>query len=141
MLTMANERTLIERLMKPEVRSARSARERKEQLTASVINHLSRLLNSRQGCSLTTPDYGMPDFNESLGTKNEMQAAFENAIRTTILTYEPRLRRVTVRLEEEDGPRLNPRFSITAELVSNDDFPKQVSFSTIMDPAGKLNIW
>ncbi len=138
---MATERTLIERLMYPDQRPGRSARDRKAHLTDSVIRHLVRLLNSRQGCCLTAADYGMPDFNESLGSKNEMQSAFESAIRSTIQKYEPRLRRVVVRLEEDDGPRLNPRFNVTAELVTTDDIPKQVSFSTVMDAAGKLSIW
>ena len=138
---MANERTLMERLMKPDQRPGRSARDRKEHLTESVIWHLTRLLNSRQGCCLIALDYGMPDFNENLGSKNEMQAAFENAIRSTIQKYEPRLRRVVVRLEEDEGPRLNPRFNVTAELVTSDDVSKEVSFSTVMDAAGKLSIW
>ncbi|MCL5271066.1 MAG: type VI secretion system baseplate subunit TssE [bacterium] len=137
---MANERTLIERLMYPDLRPGRSARERKDHLADSVVRHLIRLLNSRQGCCLTLPDYGMPDFNESLGSKNEMQAAFESAIRSTIQKYEPRLRHVVVHLEEDEGPRLNPRFLVTAELVSNDDIPKQVSFATVMDANGKISV-
>ena len=138
---MANERTLVERLINPEARAGRSARDRREQLAESVVAHLTRLLNSRQGCCNTLPDYGMPDFNENLGSKNEMQAAFESAIRSTIQNYEPRLRRVVVRLEEEEGPRLNPRFNITAELATTDDSRRQVSFSTVMDANGKISIW
>jgi type VI secretion system protein len=137
---MANERTLFERLLNPGVKPGRSLRDRKMQLADSVSWHLARLLNSRQGCCLTLPDYGMPDFNESLGSKNEMQAAFESAIRSSIQKYEPRLRKVMVRLDEDDSPRLNPRFTITAELSTTDDTQKQVSFATIVDANGKISI-
>jgi type VI secretion system protein len=135
-----NERTLLERLMYPDMRPGRSARERKDHLSDSVARHLSRLLNSRQGCCLTQPDYGMPDFNESLGSKNEMRAAFESAIRGTIQKYEPRLRGVVVRLNEDDSPRLEPRFTIQAELSTPEDMPKQVTFATIMDAHGRMSV-
>ena len=135
-----NERTLLERLMYPDKRPGRSARERKDHLSDSVTHHLTRVLNSRQGCCLTQPDYGMPDFNESLGSKNEMRATFENAIRSTIQKYEPRLRSVVVRLDDDDSPRLEPRFTIQAELATPDDMPKQVTFATIMDANGRMAV-
>jgi type VI secretion system protein len=138
---MANERTLVERLINPDLRVGRSSRDRREHLAASVVGHLTRLLNSRQGCSSTLSDYGMPDFSESQGSKNEMKAAFELAIRTTIQKYEPRLRRVVVRLDEDEGQRLDPRFTITAELATTDDSQRQVSFSSVMDANGKISIW
>lgn len=137
---MANERTLLERLMYPEQQPGRSARERKEHLADSVIKHLTRLLNARQGCNLIAPDYGMPDFNENLGTKNEITVTFETAIRNTILKYEPRLRRVNVRLESDEGPRLTPRFLITAELVTTEAGDKTITFATVMDPQGRISI-
>ena len=137
---MANERTVLERILNPDIRPGRSARDRRQQLADSVIEHLMRMLNSRQGCALTVDDYGMPDFNDSAGSKIEIRTSMETVLRNSIQKYEPRLRRVIVRMEQDEGTRLNPRFTITAELATTDDTQRQISFATVMDPTGQLTI-
>ena len=137
---MANERTLFERILDPELRQPRTARERRELMSHSVIHHLSRLLNSREGCCLTVQDFGMPDVENKSGSRKELQHDMEMALRNTISRYEPRLRRVVVKMEETEEERLVPKFTITAELIPADSFTKEVAFTTIVDPSGKIRI-
>ena len=35
-----------------------------ESLAASILNHLNKLLQTRQGTVLCLPDYGLPDLND-----------------------------------------------------------------------------
>ena len=136
---MAGERTLFERILKPDERVARTAHERKQAMSDSVVRHMAFLLNSRQGCCLTLSDYGMPDL-DCTGTKSEMRYELERAIRDTIAHYEPRLRRIRVTMEESEEAQLVPRFAISAELDCREDFTKDVAFTTVVDPSGKIMI-
>lgn len=137
---MANERTLFERILDPERKIPRSSRERKELLCESILKHLQRLLNSREGCCLTLTDYGMPDIESRAGSKIELAHELETALRNTIQRYEPRLRRVVVKMEPSEEEKLVPKFTVTAELAPRDDFAKDVSFMTTVDPSGKILI-
>ena len=137
---MANERTLFERILDPERRTPRSARERKEMLSESIVRHLSLLLNSREGCCLTLGDYGMPEIESRWGGVNELGHELEAEIRGVITRYEPGLRRVQVRIDQQDAGALVPKFTISAQLAARDDFAKGVSFTTVLDPGGKVHI-
>ena len=137
---MAGERTLFERLLAPEARTPRTSRQRKDMMVESVISHLRSLLNTRQGSCETLEDYGMPELEGKTGARNLLASEMEAEIRNTIGRYEPRLRRVQVRYEALDEEFLMPRFVVTAQLTSRDDFPKDVSFSTVVDPIGKVRV-
>lgn len=137
---MAGERTLFERIADPEKKPPRSARERKEVLVKSIIHHLQRLLNSRQGCCQILDDYGMPDMESRAGSRIELQHELEAALRSTVAKYEPRLRKISVRMDPSEEERLVPKFTIVAELAPRDDFAKDVSFMTVVDPSGKILI-
>lgn len=137
---MANERTLFERILDPERRVPRTSTERKNLMSESVIRYLSRLLNSREGCCLTLDDFGMPDMESRSGSRRELQHELEMALRNTILKHEPRLKRVQVRMEETEEARLVPRFTISAEMIPSDALTKEVSFTTVVDPSGKIHV-
>ena len=137
---MANERTLTERFLNPEIKSPRTARQRKELVTNSIIRHLRNLLNSRQGCCEILDDYGMPEMESKSDAKNLLSRELETSIRNTISRYEPRLKNVQVRMDVSEEDRLTPRFIIKAVLTSRDSFSKDISFSTIVDPMGTIRI-
>lgn len=137
---MANPRTLFERILQPDVRTPRSSSERKTQMAESITRHLSRLLNSRQGCCRTLDDYGMPELENRAGSKLELGHDLEKAIRHTVSSYEPRLKRVQVRLDDTDEVRLSPKLQIAAELDCREDFTKDISFTTIITPEGKIAV-
>jgi type VI secretion system protein len=115
------EGTLLQRLSKAGGRrSGRvqpTAAEDVEALMESVRQHLTRLLNSRHGMCECLPDYGLPALNDLTVGKADHVRAVEEALRTTIEKYEPRLRRVKVtRITEEDHGR-SLSFRVEATLV------------------------
>lgn len=58
---------------------------------AAIKQHLERLLNARRGCSQSSPDLGLTDFNGHLGG-TDLMAHIGADIRRTVATYEPRLK-------------------------------------------------
>lgn len=137
---MAYERTLFERILKPNKPKPRTMADRKAQMTESIIRHLGRLLNAREGCCETVEDYGMPELDNWSGAQNELARQLERALRKTIQSYEPRLKKVKVRLIEIEEGRLVPKFNVSAELNVRQDFTKDVSFTTYLDPSGHVEV-
>jgi type VI secretion system protein len=88
------------RPMRRPVGSARAA----EQI-GSVKRHLERLLNARQGCALSSPDYGLPDFNDAVSGTTDLLTRLAASVRTAIAQYEPRVIVRHVRLlPDADAP-------------------------------------
>jgi len=134
---MGRSLTLLERLADPE-EERRTVRENTQQLADSVMRHLQRLLNTRQGHVSTQPEYGMPDFTDCAESLPETLDRVRRAIKNSIEKYEPRLRRVRItHLPSEDS--LNLHFSITGQLVTEKG---QVSafFSTKVSPSGSAKV-
>jgi len=137
---MADGRTLFERITQPRVKAATTPSQRKDVLVRSIVQHLRDLLNTRQGCCSAAPDYGMPDLQGETDSRGRLARELETKIRNTITRYEPRLGGVRVRMQAVEEARLAPRFVITARLTGQGDYSKDVSFSTIVDPLGKIEI-
>lgn len=137
---MANEQTLFEKLLDPDRKIPRSATARKQMMTESVVRHLTLLLNSREECCRILHDYGMPDLENRAGSRIELKQELEGVIRNTITKYERRLKNVQVHLDVGEDEALVPKFRVTADLNCRDDFSKDVSFTTIVDPVGQIHI-
>ncbi|TNH44862.1 type VI secretion system baseplate subunit TssE [Photorhabdus luminescens] len=107
----------------------------RNQVILSVMDNMQRILSSRAGSLAHLPDYGLPDFNIIL---QGLPASSQNLIATiehTLLTYEPRLKRVYITLL----PQIEPghlRYDINAELKDIG----LVRFSTEFVPEGKVLI-
>ena len=136
---MGFERSLIGRITDSDKESHYSIRLDEAVLVDSVLEHLQKLLNIRQGSVEMLQDYGLPDFND-LSHKfpyaiNEIQRMIRDCIRK----YEPRLTQVRVtHVQDEDDP-LSLRYDITARLEM-DDRKTNIWFETILDAAGKVSI-
>ena len=136
---MGFERSLIGRITDSDKESHYSTRLDEAVLVDSVLEHLQKLLNIRQGSVEMLQDYGLPDFND-LSHKfpyaiNEIQRMIRDCIRK----YEPRLTQVRVtHVQDEDDP-LSLRYDITARLEM-DDRKTNIWFETILDAAGKVSI-
>jgi type VI secretion system protein len=64
---------------------------------ASILDHLHRLLNTRQGSVPILDDYGIPDFTNLSGSNlTEAAQDLQVILRQVIEHYEPRLCRVQV---------------------------------------------
>src|SRR3989338_11114861 len=93
---LGRERTLLERLAGPGGDNLLTITENTQQLADSVLRHLQKMLNTRQGHALTQPEYGIPDVTEFIQTLPDMVNEVRRAIRNSIEKFEPRLRNVEV---------------------------------------------
>ncbi|HEU19861.1 MAG TPA: type VI secretion system baseplate subunit TssE [Deltaproteobacteria bacterium] len=104
----------------------------------SILNHLQRVLNTKQGSTPIADDYGIPDFTNmpgafSTGATHDM----ERIIKHVIEKYEPRLVKVRASFKVQEDDVLALRFEIDA-LLADDETP--VTFETVVDAGGKINI-
>src|SRR5260370_38758690 len=114
---MAKSGSLLERIA--DRRSGRPLRVAAgtEEIADSVLRHLRKMLNTRQGQAAIAPGYGMPDITDYVQNLSEAVDKFRLAIKNSIETYEPRLKkpvRVPFANSENDWPNL--RFEILAGL-------------------------
>ena len=144
---MAREQTLLERMKRRDegVRSAYqpTATEDIEALMESVRHHLTRLLNARHGMCECLSDYGLPALSDlTIGVGDHVKTVLD-AIKTTVETYEPRLRRVRVtRVVDEDeehdrGYTLS--FRVDAVLVSKTG-EHRVWYETSLNGNGQFDV-
>ena len=81
---MGREQTLLERLADPRVDRPLTITENTQQLADSILRHLQKMLNTRQGHVLTQPEYGIPDVTEFIQTLPDMVNEVRSAIRNSI---------------------------------------------------------
>jgi type VI secretion system protein len=136
---MAREWSLLERLDHTEEQGRRSLHVNREQVVDSVLKHLRKMLNVRQGSAPALPLYGMPDFNDLAGRFPEAIVEIQRAIKVSIERYEPRLKKVRIKHLPDDEDRLQLRFEITAQLVAGKD-NSAIWFETSLDTVGHVTI-
>ncbi|MFY9268865.1 MAG: type VI secretion system baseplate subunit TssE [Candidatus Manganitrophaceae bacterium] len=136
---MGRERTLLERLSAPAGSRPLTTAEDTQALADSVLGHLRKMLNTRQGHVLIQPEYGMPDVTEFVQNLPEMVERVQRAIRTSIERFEPRLRNVRVKHLVSPDDRMSLKFEITAELVTERE-EVSVWFETAVAPSGRIEV-
>jgi len=140
---MVREQMLLDRIasagLEREGSVESSAGEDIEALAASVRRNLTRLLNSRHGFSEALPDYGLPPLTELTEGSPDYAAAVQEAIRTAIEKYEPRVRRVRVSrvIDEDTKQRLS--FRIDAILMGRSG-EHRVSYETALAGSGQFEV-
>jgi len=130
--------TLFERLADPEKDARRTIREDTQELADSVMRHLQKLLNTRQGHVPIRPDYGMPDFTDCAETLPAILDKVRRAIKESIEAFEPRLRHVRItHLPSDDNLLLH--FGISGQLATG---KQKIStfFSTRVAPTGSAEV-
>jgi type VI secretion system protein len=136
---MARERSLLERLADPTGYRPLTVEENTQELADSILRHLRKMLNTKQGHVLTQPEYGMPDVTEFIQNLPEMVEVVQRGIRNSIEKFEPRLRNVTVTYVPSQEVVANLRFEITAELVTERE-EASVWFETAVTPTGQIEV-
>jgi type VI secretion system protein len=136
---MFSERSLLERLARPRTLGVRTLSENTAELVRSILRHLQRMLNSRQGHAPAQMDYGITEPSEVVHNFPEAVGRMQRAIRACIEKYEPRLNSVTVTHVEDEDDLFTLRFQITAQLATSKE-KAQVSFDTLMDSGGRIQI-
>jgi type VI secretion system protein len=84
----------------------------------SVQDHLSRLLNARQGALSHLPDYGLPDLTAAYGDLPYTITDLKTAIAECIRTYEPRIAEVEVVSLPDDRAKGVAILEIRATLLN-----------------------
>ncbi|MEM9192936.1 MAG: type VI secretion system baseplate subunit TssE [Myxococcota bacterium] len=111
--------------------------ERRGDPVRDVLAHIKVLLNTTQGDSMTVPDFGVVDFTDMFHEVPDSLGALQQAIRSTILKFEPRLKNVVVRYVPSDD-QLKLHFEIVGRLAS--DRRKLVRLETLVDPSGHIDV-
>jgi len=97
----------------------------------SVLANVRRILNARQGCCETRPDFGMPDLNDISREASETIPAIARAVKLQLETFEPRLSQVVVRpLPDADRPG-DFAFGVSA-VVRIGDSGEAMKFDTVL---------
>ena len=114
--------------------------DRSRELADSILEHLSKMLNTRQGHALVNSDYGMPDITDLAETQSEATDRLCLAIKSCVEKYEPRLKRpVRVTFVGSADDRTNLRFEIVATLLTR-DAKARVRFETTVEASGHIRV-
>jgi len=96
----------------------------------SIIDHLTRLFNTRSGCLSHLPDYGLPDISELYRRMPDGLDELRAAIRKTVEKYEPRLKNVKVVPRDTEVKASQLIFILSAEIKGGGQVRFQTTFST-----------
>ncbi len=133
------EERLLERLLVIEKNPERRETQDTGRLVDSILNHLQRILNTRQGSVLIAEDFGVPDINhltDSFGVVSAQE--IERSIKQGIQKYEPRLVGVGVNFIPQSEGALSLNLKITARLAA--DETTAVVFNIVIGADGKIGI-
>jgi len=133
------EARLLERIRLREGNPQRREVEDTGRVIDSVLDHLTRILNTRRGNVPIAEDYGIPDYTEFLQNFPESLRDLETAIEQTVTQYEPRLKAVRVSFVPQDENVFAVKFQISARLVSMAN-NTSVLFESQLDTGGKISI-
>ena len=133
------EARLLERIRLREGNPQRREVEDTGRVIDSVLDHLTRILNTRRGNVPIAEDYGIPDYTEFLQNFPESLRDLETAIEQTVTQYEPRLKAVRVSFVPQDENVFAVKFQISAMLVSMAN-NTSVLFESQLDTGGKISI-
>jgi type VI secretion system protein len=110
-------------------------------LEAAVMTHLRSMLNTRQGSSLTCPDYGLMEVSEVLHEFPEAIGLVQRSIKNSVQQYEPRLKNVQVRQVKTDAAQsMVLEFEITAQIHFPDGRRQQLRFGAAVDHSGNVKV-
>jgi type VI secretion system protein len=103
----------------------------------SIMDHLNRLFNTRQGTLPHLKDYGLPDISEIYRKMPEGIEELQISIKRAVEKYEPRLKKIKVTPLEVDKKDFKLVFILSAELAESGSV---VRFQTTFTSIGKSSI-
>lgn len=133
------EARLLERIRLRERHPQRRETEDTGRIIDSILEHLTRILNTRCGNVPIAEDYGIPDYTEFMQNFPASLRDIERAIQQTVTQYEPRLKSVRVAFVLQDDNACTLIFRISAGLVSAAS-NTSVLFESHFDTGGKISI-
>ncbi|WP_414648288.1 type VI secretion system baseplate subunit TssE [Dyella sp.] len=78
----------------------------------AVKRHLKWLLNARQGCSQSSPDLGLSDFNDAAIGSADLALRVRQDIERLVAAYEPRVQVLSVRVCPDPDQPLDLHFRL-----------------------------
>lgn len=107
----------------------------------SVLRHLQKMMNTRQGSVPISDDYGMPDMTNFAGENlNASASELEHMIKAVIQKYEPRLIRVDVHFDPKAGETSMMRFRLEGAMMADRDKTTPVIFETVVTAEGMVRM-
>ena len=97
------------------------------------------MLNTRQGNVPVASDYGIPDLADMVHSFPDAIRIMEQAIRTTIEKYEPRLANVRVRYSGSEDDVFSLHYEVTAMLKPSGS-GRAVLFETRVESNGEVSV-
>ncbi|EYF03451.1 type VI secretion system baseplate subunit TssE [Chondromyces apiculatus] len=114
---------------------------RDQDLETAITAHLKNMLNTRQGSSLTCPDYGLMEVSEVLHEFPDAIGLLQRSIKNSLQQYEPRLKNVQVRqLRNDAAQSMVLEFEITAQIQFPDGRRQQLRFGASVDHSGNVKM-
>lgn len=89
-----------------------------------IKRHIELLLNARQGCSQSSPEVGLPDFNDAVAGSADLLIRTARGIRESIEAHEPRLTVRDVRFIPNPDAPLELNFRL--DCVMTVEHPEEV---------------
>jgi type VI secretion system protein len=106
-----------------------------EQTFLSVRDNIERILNSRRRSLAHLPDFGLDDLSEIYRHLPSSTHRLRNAIESTLLKYEPRLKAVEIEVHTPE-PGMMVSFTMACHLHQEG----LVRFDTVFTPDGKTRL-
>ena len=132
---------LLERLRRIEQHPDQRGLVDPKDLTASVLRHLQKILNTRQGSAPIDDDYGMPDFTDlAANFSSESVRDVARSIKQVVNKYEPRLSSVVIEGAPQGEHILELHFKIDGKLKTGDNSEVPVAFDTFVSPDGRIQV-
>lgn len=131
------EERLLERIGNLEKVSGEKTGTTMSQAVDSVIRHLQKMLNTRQGNVAIAEDYGLPDLTNYPGDSlTDICHHAKGEIKRFVEKYEPRLGNINITFEPEKDNVLRLRFKLEGLLLRENKAP--VMLETAIDSSGKV---
>lgn len=113
-----------------------------EDTAAAVVRHLKQMLSTRQGSSITCPDYGVPDVTHLLHDLPEAIALIQRGVKASMQQYEPRLKNVQIRHVRNSNEVGQPAmtFEISGHILLADGRRQPIRIGTSLDEHGNVEL-
>lgn len=86
-------------------------------LIRSIKKNIELVLNSKEGCTLCAPDFGLKDFNDATATTRSLSQTIISDIRVSLERYEPRVRITRIEYIPDVYDVLQLNFRITCVVL------------------------
>lgn len=103
----------------------------------AIKQNLERILNTRQGCSASSPELGLRDFNDASLGSTDLQQRVSADIHRSIAAHEPRIEVIKVHVQPDPAQPLNLHIRLDC-LVPLQGVEEQMEIDLIVNGLDRL---